>query len=95
MPDRFRKISDVINEEKDFEKIKTAAENFDVVEKFAEIFPELKKVTEAVKINNNMLFLRVENSVWRSELNFKQKILVEKINNYFGKKVIKAIKFVS
>ena len=71
------------------------AREYDILEKFNAIFPQLQKVAEPVKIENNTLFLKVENSVWRSELNFKQKTMVEKINEYFNTEAVVKIKFVS
>ncbi|MFC2133995.1 DUF721 domain-containing protein [Bacteroidota bacterium] len=95
MPDNIKSISDIIGSEKAFESVRRTAENFSVIDKFDEIFPDLKVVVKAVKVDKNILFLRVENSVWRSELNFRKNLLVEKINKYFAKKVIKSIKFIS
>jgi hypothetical protein len=89
----FKKVSDIIETDKAFDKIRKKAKEFDIVEKFKEIFPDLGKIAEAKKIEKEILFLRVENSVWRSELNFKQAIIVEKINLHFKEKVVKAIKF--
>lgn len=95
MPDNIKSLSDIIGGEKSFESVRQTAENFGVIDKFDEIFPDLKLVAKAVKVDKSILFLRVENSVWRSELNFRKNLLVEKINKYFDKKVIKNIKFIS
>lgn len=95
MHSKFKSISDIIGEEKAFEGVRQAAEHYGVVDSFEKIFPDLKIVATAVKVDKNILFLRVENSVWRSELNFRKSLLVEKINKYFNKTVIKNIKFIS
>lgn len=95
MHSKIKSISDVIEKEKEFEQIRQTAENYGIVEKFNEIFPDLKIVAQAVKVDKNILFLKVENSVWRSELNFKKSLLIEKINKHFQKNVIKNIKFIS
>ena len=94
MPDDFKSLPDIIGKEKAFEKVRKAAKEYDVIEKFAEIFPDLKKVAEAVKIENGVLFLHVENSVWRSELKFRQSRLIEKINKKVNEKIIKTVRFI-
>ena len=95
MPDDFKSLTDILGKEKAFEKVRKAAKEYDVIEKFVEIFPDLKKVAEAVKIENGVLFLRVENSVWRSELKFRQTNLIDKINKKFNEKIIKTVRFIS
>jgi hypothetical protein len=94
MPDDFKSLTDILGKEKAFEKVRKAAKEYDVLEKFGDIFPDLKKVAEAVKIENGVLFLHVENSVWRSELKFRQSSLIEKINKKFNEKIIKTVRFV-
>ncbi|MCX7798221.1 MAG: DUF721 domain-containing protein [Melioribacter sp.] len=89
----FKSISEVIQTEKEFCKIREIAEEYEVVEEFENIFPELKEIAKAKKIDKQILFLKVENSVWKSELNLQKRILVEKVNRYFGKEIIKNIKF--
>ncbi|MBN1301665.1 MAG: DUF721 domain-containing protein [Melioribacteraceae bacterium] len=93
MRKEIKSIKDIIDREKEFEKLRIKAKEHDVVEKFYEIFPDLVKVAEAKKVEKGKLFLRVENSVWRSELNFKQSLIVKKINRYFNEEVIETIKF--
>ena len=93
MPDDFKQIGDVFNEDA-FNKIREIVSQNEVVEKFEEIFPEFKKIAHAKKVRNGILFLRVENSVWRSELHLNKSIMIEKINNHFEKRVINNIKFI-
>ena len=89
----FKSLDDIIDQEKDFETIRETIKNYSVVEDFGKIFPELKKIAEVKKVEKRILFLRVENSVWKSELNFQKSKLIEKINNYYKEQVIKTIKF--
>ncbi len=93
MPDDFKQIGDVFNEDA-FNKIREVVSQNEVVEKFGEIFPEFKKIARAKKVRNGILFLRVENSVWRSELHLNKSIMIEKVNKHFEKKVISNIKFI-
>ena len=94
MPKDFKSLQDVFGKEKAFEKVRTAAKEYEVLEKFSEIFPDLKKVADAVKIEKGVLFLKVENSVWKSELKFRQTTIIEKINKKFNDPVVKTIRFI-
>ena len=66
----------------------------DVVSEFNKIFPDLEKVAAAVKVEKKILSLKVENPTWRSELKFREKLIVDKINNYFKENRINKIRFV-
>lgn len=95
MSKKIKSLAEVLDKEKAFEKIRNAAGDYAVVDKFGEIFPEFKNFVFPVKVSNNLLYLRVENSVWKSELNFQKAAIVKKINKYFKKEIIKSIKFTS
>lgn len=90
----YKSISEVIDKEKEFEQIRIKAKEHDVVESFRIIFPDLANIAIAKRVEKNILFMRVENSVWRSELNFNKVKMIEKINNHFHEQVIKSIKFI-
>lgn len=90
----FRSINEIIDSEKEFEKLREVLKNYNIVEEFERIFPELSNIAAAKKAEKQILYLRVENSVWKSELNLQKNILINKINKYFGKEVIKGIKFI-
>lgn len=94
MPDDFVSIKEVFSNNKAFSKVRKAALEYDVKNKFKEIFPEFKKFVKAVKIENGYLFLRVENSVLRNEISINQKLMIDKINKYFNSKILKAVKFI-
>jgi hypothetical protein len=90
----FKSINDVFVSGKEFEKIRETVKNYSVVEGFQIIFPELSKIAQAIRLEKKTLFLRVENSVWKSELNFQKALLIEKINKHFNEQVIKTVKFI-
>ena len=94
MPD-IQSISEVFKNDEVLTNIREFVKQADVVILFPEIFPDLKKIVNAVKIENGILFLRAENSIWRSELKLKQKFIVERINNHFDNDLIKSIKFLA
>ncbi|MDP3442088.1 MAG: DUF721 domain-containing protein [Ignavibacteria bacterium] len=89
----FKKVDEVINVENDFWLLRETANNYRVVEDFSKIFPELDIIVKAIKVEKKVLFLKTENSVWKSELNFQKNALIEKINIYFNQQIIKNIKF--
>jgi hypothetical protein len=93
MDNGFVKLSDIINTKPEFEGLRKRIKETEVVENFLEIFPDLGKVAKALKVDKKTLFLKVENSVWRSELKFSESLIVEKINTFFKEERIKFIKF--
>ena len=95
MPNNFRSLSDVIYNENAFKKIVKKAKEQEVVISFGKIFPELDNVAKAIKMERKTLFLRVENSVWRSELNLKQNAIIKKIKIKLENIDIEKIKFIS
>lgn len=95
MHNNFKSLSEIIYKEKAFSKIVTKANEQQVVDSFNKIFPELTKVVEAVKVEKKTLYLRVENSVWRSELNLKQDAIIKKIKLSLEKSEVEKIRFIS
>lgn len=95
MREKFMSVGDILKKAKAFETIREIADDNRVIEEFGDIFPDLKRVVYPVKIEKRVLFLHVENSVWRNELSLRQKLIIEKINKYFDKDVVKTIKFIS
>lgn len=94
MPESFKSISEIFNKEPGLAAVRKVIKQSDVVLDFTAIFPELKKLVRAVKVDKNILFLKVENSVLRSELKFKEPLMVDKINKYFNEERIKGIRFI-
>lgn len=94
MRQKIKSVYDIINEEEEFENLRIATKNYTVVDKFDEIFPDLKKIAKAVKAENSVLYLHIENSVWRCEINLRQKLMVQRINEHFKENIIKSIKFI-
>ena len=89
----FVKLSEIINTKPEFEGLKKRLKETEVVFRFLEIFPDLGKVAKALKVDKKTLFLKVENSVWRSELKFSESVIVEKINSFFKEERIRYLKF--
>lgn len=90
----YKSLMEILYREKPFEKFTAAIDGYTVVDEFDKIFPELRKVAKAKKFDAKTLYLHAENSVWRSELNLNKEIIITKINKFFGKEIIKNIKFI-
>ena len=90
----IRSLSEIIREENEFERLRKITFAQEILDKFGELFPKLKSFVTPVKYENGILYLKVENSVWRSELQFNQKTFVERINKTLESDEIKSIKFV-
>lgn len=93
MPKDFKSVSDILNSDSAFSNFRKVAKENDVLEEYYNIFPDLKKVSEPVKVNKGILFLRVENSVWKSELNLRRNVIMERINKHFNSEIINSIRF--
>lgn len=91
----FKSIGDILNSEPKLSKLKKVIKESDVVLNFVSIFPELEKVAQAQKVERKTLFLKVENAAWRNELQFRQKEIIDKINNHFNEDRIIAVRLSS
>ncbi len=95
MHDGFLSISEIISKEPGFEKLRRVIKQHDVISGFYKLFPDLKKIAVPVKIERKILYLKVQNAAWRSELKFNQKTIIEKINAFYQEEIIKAIRLQS
>lgn len=93
MPNGFKSIKDVFNNDPALKRIRAIVNENDVVNDFEKIFPELIKVTKVKNAQSKIVTLKVENAAWRSELKFKEKEIIEKINSFYGEERITKIKF--
>jgi hypothetical protein len=94
MPDGFRKISEIFDKEPGLSSIRQIIKQSDIVNDFEKIFPDLIKIAEAVKVEKKCIFLRVQNSTWRSELKFREQQITKKINNYYKEERINQVRFI-
>jgi len=93
MPDGFRSLKDVFSKEPGLFKVRSIVKSSDVVIDFYKVFPDLKKIVVPQKVDKMFLKLKVENAAWRSELKFKEREIVDKINAFYNEERIKGIKF--
>ncbi|RMF54625.1 MAG: DUF721 domain-containing protein [Calditrichaeota bacterium] len=54
---------------------------------------EIARHTEPMKVNQGILFVKVDNDAWRNELTFLKHEIIQKLNEKLGKKTIEEIKF--
>ena len=95
MSHKFKSIGEIFNNEPKLSKLKKILNESDVVVEFQNIFPELDKVAKAKRVEKKVLFLIVENAAWRNELQFRQKEIIDKINNHFNENRITAVRLMS
>jgi len=95
MPDSFKSLGDVFRREPAFKNLREVVKSSDVVNDFYKIFPDLEKIASAQKVVKMVLKLRVENSNWRSEMKFREKEIIEKINKFYSEERVKKIRFSS
>ena len=93
MPDGFKSLREVFRSEPQLNNIRRIVKSSEVILDFYKIFPDLEKIVKPQKVDKMFLKIRVENSVWRSELKFKELEIVKRINNYYNEERIKGIKF--
>lgn len=53
----------------------------------------IAKATEARRISQGVLYIKVKTSTWRNELTLRKKELIDKINSATSETVVKDIKF--
>jgi hypothetical protein len=95
MSDSFKSMEEIFKYDPGLENVRKKIKEEDVISEFAKIFPDLSKVAVPVRVDKKVLFLRVENSAWRTELKFNEKIIITKINTYFAEERVKYLKFSS
>ncbi len=94
MHDGFNSLSDIIDQNPGLSGLRKVLKQSEVVNSFYEIFPEFQKIVTAVKVEKKTMYLSAESSAWKSELKFKDQLIIEKINNHFHEERVKWIRFV-
>ncbi|NIV04319.1 DUF721 domain-containing protein [Candidatus Saccharibacteria bacterium] len=54
---------------------------------------EIAQHTEPQKVSSGILFVKVDNDVWRNEIVYYKNEIIQKLNQKVGKRAIKEIKF--
>ena len=95
MPDNFKSLGEVFKREPAFKNLREVIKSSDVVNDFYKIFPDFEKIALPIKVVKKVLRLRVENSTWRSEMKFREKEIIERINKFYSEERINQIRFSS
>jgi len=53
-----------------------------------------QNISRPISLKNKTLIIDCLNSVWASELQFKQEIIINQVNKFFNKEAIKEIRFI-
>jgi hypothetical protein len=93
MPEGFKSLADILNKDPGLAAVRKIIKQSDVILDFYKIFPDMKKVVKPIKVDKKVLFINVENSIMRSELRFKEALIINKVNKYFNEERIKGIRF--
>ena len=93
MRSKAKSVGEILESDKSFKFFIRAAKEQEIIDNFYKIFPKLHGFVRIKKILNTTLFLSVENSVLRSELNLNKQKVIKTINEYTKEKLIKDIKF--
>ena len=88
-------LTDVFAKDKSLSNLRLTISESEVITEFENIFPNFKNSVKAVNVNSGTLYLSVENSVLKSELHLQRKLMIEKINKHFERKILFNIKFKS
>ncbi|MHB8578330.1 MAG: DciA family protein [Ignavibacteriaceae bacterium] len=94
MPKDFYSFAEIVNENPELSSLRNSLKKSEVIDSFYKIFPDFQKVVSAVKVEKKTLFLSAESAAWKSELKFKDQLIIEKINNHFKEERVKWIRFV-
>ena len=95
MRNGFLSLGEIINNEPSLSGLRNIIKKSDVIIDFNKIFPNMDKMVSPVKVIKKTLYLKAENSICRSELKFKEQIMINKINNYYKEERISSIRFLS
>jgi hypothetical protein len=95
MNESFHSLSQIITEDSKFKRVRELIWNDEIMSKFFLIFPDLMNHVMPDKVAKSTLYLKVENSVLRSELKFHDVEMIAKINAFFNEERIHKIRFFS
>ncbi|NIR48518.1 DUF721 domain-containing protein [candidate division KSB1 bacterium] len=75
--------------------IETKVKQYEALNNWSYLVGEkVASVTKADKVTDGILFVKVKNSVWRNELLYMKKDILNKLNKSLGADIIKDIWFV-
>lgn len=95
MYDGLKSLKEILSTNKDLKPVQRAIKQAEVIENFFEIFPNLSKMVEPLKVEKATLHLFIENASLRNEIKFHETELIDRINEFFKEKRIRYIKLIA
>ncbi len=87
-----KSLGDAIQAYLEYYRLRSGIDETDLRSKWAEIMgPSIAKHTTAINLKEGKLYLRLDNSALRSELQFMQSQVVEKINDFYKRDLVKSV----
>ena len=73
--------------------IESEVTHHQAVQLWAEVVgKKIATISQAEKIDGNILFIKVKNDSWRNELVFLKKDIIDRLNKRIGKKVVEDLR---
>ena len=93
-PSSIKQLGAVMDELMGGLGIKKKIDEYQAVVQWAKIVGDhIAKFSEATRIKQGVLFVRVNVSTWRNELQLRKPEIIRKLNNALGDELVKDIKF--
>ncbi|MBD3409866.1 MAG: DUF721 domain-containing protein [Ignavibacteriales bacterium] len=89
----MRRAGELLKTSAEFRRLARAAEEQRAIEVFPDVFPFLAKDATPLSVSGGTLHLRVENPAWRSEIKFREREILEKLNAELDGADIRRLKF--
>ena len=94
MKKSFRRIDDMLQEVLRRYGLAHKVTQYRLIELWPEIVGQrIAEVTNAEKIDNDILYVKVKSMTWRTELLYQKHLIVKKIKDKLGSDVISDIRF--
>jgi hypothetical protein len=89
----MKRVGDVLKTSAEFRRLARAAEEQRAIEVFPDVFPFLAEDAVPLSVADGTLHLRVENAAWRSEIKFREREILEKLNAELDGAPVRRLKF--
>ncbi len=92
MSTNFRNLQQILHSLIKKYKLEEIIERSELIEKFEEVVgKQISSQARIIDFHNGILKLEVENAVWKNEVFFLREKIIEKLNQAYGKPIVKQI----
>ncbi len=92
MSTEYKSLQQILQSIVKNQKLDEVLERNELIEKFGEIVGEqIARQAKVKSFENGILKIEVESSVWKNEIFLLRERIIEKINQSFGKQIVKQI----